>query len=315
MQQYTIKPTFVKKQPSTDYIAILHPSDMKKLKIYNNDYINLKKTVSNGTDTKELQVLAQVISSEHKLSKMTSSDPNALKPGEVGIDQTCRESLGLMVGEKVILSKTNRKYGLIDKLLSRLDYQKAIVRVQANAPYMEHKIPVVCLCEEIVSSIGANYGDRIVVESNSNKMIAKCAKLISSMQDFHDFVLDLSDVSKVKTKLTEGYFLNPSDFGIKSERLKQGEMTHPIFMDAIAMHLLGVERLYPVKIRKFLWWEVQKKLNSFGSVSLIAFSVTLSFLVQDPSSKILWGWSIILGAWGGWSVLTSSTYKTSSETD
>jgi hypothetical protein len=315
VSEYTIRPTFVKKQPSTDYIAILHPSDMKKIKVGDNAYINLKKIVSNGKETKELQVLAQVISSEHKLSKMTSSDAKALKPGEVGVDQTLRESLGLVVGEKVILSKTNRKYGITDKLLTRLDYQKAIVRVQANAPYMEHKIPVVCLCEEIVSSIGANYGDRIVVESNNNKIIAKCAKPISSMKEFHDFVLDLSNVSKVKAKLTEGYFLDPSDFGIKSERLKQGEMTHPIFMDAIAMHLLGVERLYPVKIRKFLWWEVQKKLNSFGSVSLIAFSVTLSFLVQDPSSIILWIWSITLGAWGGWSVLTSSTYRTSNESD
>ena len=46
---------------------------MKKLDINTNDYISLKKCVSDGTKTKELEILAQVISSEDKLSKMTSS--------------------------------------------------------------------------------------------------------------------------------------------------------------------------------------------------------------------------------------------------
>jgi hypothetical protein len=88
--EYTVKRTFVKKQPSTDFIAILHSSDMKKLNVNNNDYISLKRSVSDGRKTKELEILAQVISSEHKLSKMTPSDNNALKPGEVGVDQTYR---------------------------------------------------------------------------------------------------------------------------------------------------------------------------------------------------------------------------------
>jgi hypothetical protein len=222
--------------------------------------------------------------------------------------------LGLSVDKKVILSRTSKKYGLMDRLLTQLDYQKAVARVQANAPYMENRIPVVCLCEEIITSIGANYGDRIEVESNNNKIIAKCAKLTSSMQQFHDFVLDGSNADIIKPKLTDQYFTDPSEFGIKSERFKsEGELTHPIFMDAIAMQLLGIDRLYPVKVRKHLWWQIQKKLNSFGSVSLVAFSVTLGLFVQHPSDVLLL-WSVILGVWGSWSVLTSSTYKTPNET-
>jgi hypothetical protein len=134
------------------------------------------------------------------------------------------------------------------------------------------------------------------------------------MQQFHDFVLDRSNADIIKPKLTDQYFTDPSAFGIKSERFRsEGEMTHPIFMDAIAMQRLGIDRLYPVKVRKHLWWQIQKKLNSFGSVSLLAFSVTLGIFVQKPSDVLLL-WSIILGVWGSWSVLTSSTYKTSNET-
>lgn len=303
------------KQPSTDFIIILHPTDLKKMKIKANDYVKLKNTITNGTETLDLEILAQIINSEDNLSKMNSKSLDSLKPGEVGVDQSYREALGLQIGKKVSLSLTKKKYGFMEKLLTLLDFQKSIVRVQANAPYMEHRTPVVCLCNEILNSIGATYGDRIVVESDNTKITVKCTSLIPSMQEFHDFVLDPSDKDmkeKIKTQITRMYFIDPAQWGIKSERLEVGEMTHPIFMDAISMNLLGVKRLYPVKIRKSLWWEIQKKLNSFGNVSLIGLSVMLGFVVQDPSSKILWGWVALLGIWGSWSVLTSSTYKTSS---
>ncbi|MGI0010972.1 MAG: hypothetical protein ACREAE_06205, partial [Nitrosopumilaceae archaeon] len=136
---------------------------------------------------------------------------------------------------------------------------------------MEHKTPVVCLCEEMMNSIGVSAGDRIKIESNHAKIIAKCAGLTPGMQEFHDFILDQpqdeEQIEKMKPKLTKMYFLDPASWGLKSERLVQGEMTHPIFMDAIAINLLQVHRLHPVKIRKSLWWEMQKKLNSFGSIS------------------------------------------------
>jgi hypothetical protein len=57
-----------------------------------------------------------------------------------------------------------------------------------------------------------------------------------------------------------------------------GEMIHPIFMDSIARDQLGVDRLYPVKIRKYFWWELLKTLNRFGRVSLIGLSVILGLM-------------------------------------
>ena len=50
MAEYTVKATSVKKQPSTDFSAILHPSDMKDLKLDDNNYIKLKNIVFNMTN-------------------------------------------------------------------------------------------------------------------------------------------------------------------------------------------------------------------------------------------------------------------------
>jgi formylmethanofuran dehydrogenase subunit D len=310
LPEYTIRPTFVKRQPSSDFIVIMHPSDMKELNIKDNDYVKIENVIHNKEEEKKIEILGLVINSEHKYSKMTSLDPDVLKPREIGIDQTYREALALTVGDKVVISQTKIRQNLKERFLSFLNYQKAIVRIQANAPYMEHKIPVVCLCEEMMSAIGAEYGDRINVESTNSKIKAKTAKLTTSMREFHDFLLDKSNEDEIKPRLTEKYFLDPSDFGISSERLHIGDLIHPVFMDAIAMHLLFAGRLYPVKINRSLWWDIQKKLNSFGSISLIAFSVTLSLFIKEPSSYVLLMWNIILGAWGAWSVLTSSLYRT-----
>ena len=242
---------------------------MKELGIKDNDYIKIGNVISKGEEKKEIEIATLVINSEHKLSKMTSLDKTScLKKGEIGIDQTYREALALKKEDKITISKTNKRYGLKERFLSFLNYQKAIVRIQANAPYMENELPVVCLCEEMMTAIGASYGDRIKIESvNNSKIKTKAAKLTTSMQDFHDFVLDNSNEEKVKPRLTANYFLNPSDFDIHSENLQIGDLIHPIFMDAIAMHLLDVDRLHPIKIRRSLWWDVQKKLNSFGSVA------------------------------------------------
>ncbi|MGI0010973.1 MAG: hypothetical protein ACREAE_06210 [Nitrosopumilaceae archaeon] len=86
MPEYTIKQTFVTRQPSTDFIVILHPQDMKQLKIRTDDYVNLKNTIHNKDETIDLEIFAQVIRSEHKLSKMNQHNKASLKPGEIGVD-------------------------------------------------------------------------------------------------------------------------------------------------------------------------------------------------------------------------------------
>jgi hypothetical protein len=134
----------------------MHPSDMKELNIKDNDYVKIENVIhkkDKNEEEKKIEILALVINSENKYSKMTSSDLDVLSPREVGIDQTYPEALALTIGHKVILSQTNIRQHLKEKFLSFLNYQKAIVRIQANAPYMEHKTPVVCLCAEMISSI------------------------------------------------------------------------------------------------------------------------------------------------------------------
>ena len=71
---------------------------------------------------------------------MSPSDPEHLECGQIGVDEILREALALKIDAKVTLSRTEKKYGLMEKFLTLLDYQRAVVRVQANAPFMEHKI-------------------------------------------------------------------------------------------------------------------------------------------------------------------------------
>ena len=142
------------------------------------------------------------------------------------------------------------------------------------------------------------------------------------MKKFHDYVSDPPSDNDKKNELkeeTKGYFDDPFEWGLSSKILQyRGDLIHPIFMDELGRKSLGKkdkmgkkERLYPVKIRRSFQWEFLKKLNSFGSISLLALSVTLGLIVNEPTQLIYWLWSIILGVWGAWSVLTSSTYKTS----
>jgi hypothetical protein len=323
--EFTVKRSSVVKQPSTDYIVILHPYDMEKLKVETNDYVNLQNTVYGLGGEKKLEISAQVFGVEnYPLSLMTAAydnEPvtveNLLFEGEAGVDQTYREALGLRLGQKVTISKAERKHRPMERLVTRLDYQKAIVRVQGNAAYFERKTPVVCLCDEVMTSIGVNYGDKIEVEYKDNRTVVKCAKLIPGMQLFHDLVLNPQ--SAQRNKLPERYLKYPEDFGIVSDDLEWGGITHPIFMDGIAMHSLGVGPLDPVKIRKSFKWQILKALNRFGSVSVIAFSVLLGLLlehIQQLSIPVAIGYGAVIGAllgWGAWSILTSSGYKTSNE--
>jgi len=70
-----------------------------------------------------LEIQAHLIGIKHPRSKMKGN----LKPGEIAIDQTYREAIGLEEGESVDVKKTNTKYGFKEKFLTNLNYQKAVV--------------------------------------------------------------------------------------------------------------------------------------------------------------------------------------------
>lgn len=298
-----------------DFVVVMHPNDMEK-KFQKNNYVELSNIIEAKGEKRILKILAPVISSNDKLiDKYPKNGP--LTEKQIGVDQTYREAIGIKEQNQITINyKNNKKINFTEILLGKMNFQKSIVRIQPNGTYMERRTPVVCLCEEMITSINAVYGDRIVVESDTKKIIVICAPLSPLMEKFHDYVSNPPADEKKKEELkeeTKGYFDDPTEWGLTSQALQdRGDLIHPIFIDELGRKLLGVkDRLYPVKIRRSFRWEFLKKLNSFGSISLLALSVTLGLAVMEPTELFYWFWSAILGVWGSWSVLYSSTYKTS----
>jgi len=301
-----------------DFVVVMHPNNMKE-KFQKNHYVELSKTIEAKGKKRTLKILAPVISSNDKLIDKYPKNGKPLTENQIGVDQTYREAIGIKEHDQITINcKNNKKIDFTEILLGKMGFQKSIVRIQPNATYMERHIPVVCLCEEMITSINAVYGDQIVIESDKKKIPATCAPLAPLMEKFHDYVSNPPADKEKKEGLqkeTKGYFVDPTEWGLTSQVLQdRGDLIHPIFIDELGRKLLGVrvdDSLYPVKIRRSFRWEFLKKLNSFGSISLIALSITLGLAVMEPEKLFYWFWSAILGAWGAWSVLTSSTYKTS----
>jgi len=297
-----------------EVIIRIENKEPKKLQVERNKEGKLMATI-----VRWLEIRAHLIGIKHDLSKME----NKLEPGEIGIDQTYREALGLEVGEKVDIKKTNAKYGFKERLLTSLNYQKAVVRVQQNAPYMESKTPVACICEEIVNSIGAQYGDMISVEARGKKINVKCAKLSPFMTEFHDSIigttLSQDEIDVVSKKYENTYLKNPFNLITKWGRVteKRGEMIHPFFTDLISRNILNVNPLDPVKIRKSLSWQIQKKINTFGGLAILAIAILIPEIISitngHPELNFLWIIMIPLIVYVIWSVFTSSKYQTNIE--
>lgn len=268
-----------------------------------------------------LRIESPVISSSD--SMVDSS--NEVEDEEICIDQTYREALAAEPDQAIQVTHLKTSIGIAEHILHRMNFQKSVVRVQRNAVYMERRVPVVCLCEEMVESIGAAYGDRIIVESAAGpkvkKIAARCAPLTSLMQKFHDYVSSPTGDACVQARLkreTGDYFTYPSDWEISSDVLKnRGDSIHPIFMDQLARKDLGdvepIPDLYPVKIRRSLKWEFLKKLNRLGSIGLLAVPIVAIGLTAEPkdwTDYLRWILFIGFAAWAIWSLLASSTYKT-----
>jgi hypothetical protein len=152
---YTVEATSLQEHPSTDFIVTLHPNDMGKDKLNVHDkwpWRDRYVVIGKPGDDPPREILAQVIKTE----KMTTR--------HVGVDQTLREALHLReLGQKddikiCVLKARKKKYGFKEWLLNRLGYQKGVVEVHENSPYMEHQIPVACLCEERVALVDQHNG-------------------------------------------------------------------------------------------------------------------------------------------------------------
>ena len=329
-KKFIVEKTTVTEHPSTDYLVILRPDDMKELLISSGDYIRLTST--KAVPYGAVEIMAQVVSSDEEFSKGTGLE----RQGQVGIDQTLREALGLKLGDVICLPKQEFEFlqrllsHLILKLtscrdwfLSRWGYQKVILIVEENPAYLERKTPVACLCEDTMSSIDVIYGDKIKVEYKRTTEVFKCAKL--------------------ENMVPENTRSPVSGAEIHTRR--------PIFMDEIGRLSLDVKPGYPVKARRSLTWQFWKGANRFGSpTSLIAASVILTFAIQTgpiittttetttnvtnhhtttlihttkaiqnvniikpiPVYLIYWGLFVAIVGWGIWSALTHSMYRASS---
>ena len=176
----------------------------------------MENTIINKQDGKKskiLKILSPIISSTNKLIDETNSQ-SQINENEISLDQTYRSALGVVAGDYVDVIFPEKSMGYDEKILSMMNFQKSVVRVQGNATYMERRASIVCMCEEILNSIGAVYGDEIVIESHNKKIKARCTPLSPMMQKFHDYV---SSPSHDKVKHAElgkeiaGYFQIPSD--------------------------------------------------------------------------------------------------------
>ena len=192
--------------------------------------------------------------------------------------------------------------------------KKSVVRVHENREFMEHKTPVACLSDDVITSVGVNYGDNIEVEylSDENKAAVKCAKMNQSMEDRLTKRPAIFRMIKAQTGAKEERREMSCDCEDESLETcaaieeecgglsrttgsKDEDKLPPIFIDELTRTRLGVEILYPVKIRKKFRWEFWKTINRFGAVSLVAFSVTLGLLgtiagAGDNLWPRLFGW-------------------------
>ena len=315
-----MKATDLTEQPFPDFVSVLHQNVMKKLKIKPYDYIILKIIITHPiTDEgRILRIRSPVIPITHK--NVEPSMREDFTEGDIGLDQTYRDSLFIKTGYKVDVYIPETRVKLIDRILYSMNFQKATVRVQTNAAYMERKIPVACLCDEMMNSIGAGFGDHIIIESvgakKGVKISAIAAPLTSTMQKFHDSVIkskpkspeEDSGLEIPKEDIPEKY-TEPGEW--VEDLKKHSDTIHPIFMDAIGRKKLGIQStLFPVKIKRSFRWEFFKKMSTLGSFNLLVLPVTIFAMASNPDNVIYWIIAGISIAWGIWGILTSSTYKT-----
>ncbi len=269
----------------------MNKEQMKEMKIKEYDHVILEKKQreeQKGTFKIRSLVISDkdgAVNKEYHLEK-----------NEVGLDQTYREALSVDVGEEINITRSKTKRRIKEQMLNRINFQNAIVQIHENSIYKEQKIPVICICEEMLNMINAEYGDEITIDaaedSDKEKTKAKCMPLTSSMKQRHDELID--------SEMDEG----------NCER-KDSNSIHPIFVDSMIREKLNIKKCHPVKIKRSFRGEFMKKLNNLGSFSMVALSVTMIPLISNPEQIIYWALTIFFMLWVVWSTVTASNYKTS----
>lgn len=313
-----VKETTGREPKISDFVVFMHPNVMKKAKMKDGRFVRIKNTVrkSNNAEKIELVMEAPVLSMKRlTLSHINQAIQNKNPPGNVipeftdemiGIDQTYCDALGIKYDEFIEVIPTGRKRTLGDKILSRLNFQKIIVRANMNHTYLERKRPMIGLCLEMVNSIGVSYGDQIVITSGDGRKRtnAICLPLTTSMQKFHDDIVHQHDFDRIIAYTTA----DRDEDGVTNLQGKKDRI-HPIFLDAVSRRRLGISTFHPIRIRRSFRWEILKKLNSLSSMNIVALPVMLLILSENPTSLTYWILAFVLGGWLSWSLITSTTYN------
>ena len=286
-------------QPVADFIIIIHNNDMADLNLKEYDSVILENTSDNIKQTIDATII------KHDNDKIDKQTMGKIQPGIIGMDQTCRNTILLDDNDKVIITKSPKKDWL-GRVKKKYSAQKAVVRVQPNSTYMERKIPVMCICDEMLISINAAMGDQIKVEfSNKDEhreITVRTAPLTPNMQKFHDSIITKN--YKKTAKVTTGtYFGIPTTISCNPDRI------HPVFLDKMGRKQLNIEKFQAVKIRRSKKWNVLKKLNEMGLLNFLALSLTMVAYIGNPNNSYYLLFGTCFAGWVIWSILTSSTYN------
>lgn len=324
--EFKVQKTTLKRQPFPDFVSILTPKGLEELEAQDGGCVILENTIKRKPEKggEEESIVLRMESPVISSSNGAVDSDNEAGDDKICIDQTYREALAVEPGQTIQVTPSKARIDTAQHILRKINFQKSVVRVQPNASYMERKVPVMCICKEMVESIGAAYGDRIIIESvaglEGKKIEVRCAPLTFLMQKFHDYVLssiaDDDERNRLKNE-TKTYFTDPNDWGIRSNVCgNMGDAIHPIFVDFLARRALGDDKpisvLCPVKIRRSFRWELAKKLNYLGSLGVLAIPIILLGLTNDPYNLFYWLLMATFGFWVSWSLMTSSTYRASS---
>ena len=289
----------VLKQPVADFIVIMHNNDMVDLNLKEYDSVILENASDNINQTIDATII------KHNNNNIPREIRNKIKPGIISMDQTCRNTILLNNNDQVNITKPHKKDRL-GRFKKKHAAQKAVVRVQPNSTYMERKIPVMCICDEMLISINAAMGDQIKVEFNNKtthrEITVRTAPLTSNMQKFHDNII--SKKSKKVNKTSTGVY-----FGIQTTITCNNDPIHPVFLDRASRKQLNIEKFQSVKIRRSKKWNVLKKLNEMGLLNFLALSLTMVAYIGNPDNSYYLLFGTFFAGWVVWSILTSSTYN------
>ena len=290
-----------------DYVGFLHKEDMDQAGIKDGSYVMISNRVRTADGVVDIRLAVLVFEMTSEILQQLRPEVSAgFKKGMIAMDQTYRDALGAASGTTVSLVRALSNSSVAERLTNVMRFQRVIMRANLNHTYLERRVPMAGVCEEMTTAVGVQYGDKVIVSSPDNtKSIAMiCAPLTPSMQEFHDATTRIQGYSKVDT------WIDAKEEDGVPDVSKVVDRIHPIFIDATNRRALGIDIHSPVRIRRSFRWLLLKKLSKVSSMNLLALPIMMTYLQQDITNPVLWAVMAGMGGWLVWGILKSTTYNT-----